>query len=1292
MFICPTQVRWFGSIDERPWAIMNMMGILNMPSHTPRHGDTRVGSRTIYKKPGSWIRLVWIAGIFFTGLYLLIVYLLPLTGLVGQPTVPLRTSIEVIVCFVPIITGLLLTIGKIQLQNPMISVESSTLLVQLDDHIIGTCCLDIISVSGSVYLDEYGKPRYNESMLLAMRAGMDKSLVMAFEAGISDGEPFLRIFITTTGHNKAQIHETLRREATRTEAILLSSLSNVELNLLEDESLRSAVLAYFDGLEFETHDLVIRERFHSPTLITLRGLPRSFPAQDASQVGTFISTALRQGYSTSMTCVFSTAKPGKEKRAMESQWRSIQAKEKRKEESLQDHATKKKLVTQYEEIQDKVGWFDATVYFKVGSSNDRSVDADLDGVRGLIHSIWGGSDSIKLGTQKLSRRTMFRIITRRHMKRQRMHLVRLVSLINTPIRQLPIITPRHSPIFPVPPKELVENEILIGETIFEGRRLSNVGLEVDWLREHVAILGATGTGKTTLVKHLMFQLTEKTNVPWWIFDVKGSEYQGLVGHIESDITILKPGLDTSFVFNLIDTELAEDESYAHSTFVILRELLNERGDSSELSPAMEKLLRESVMKVVETSVEGNSVQALINTVSKLAGNDRIGGMTRDALLNRLEILNREPLGSILGGGSETVRFSDLLNKRVILDLSYVARVGGMDSARLLYNLVAKRIFDASMKRGVIDGLHHVVVLEEASNLVPESYTRHSAADVTTGESMVMLQRATGQGVIVVSTRPNISSNILANTAVKIVFRLPYDSQIGGRFLSLNEDQEQYLRMIKRGRALMSIPQTETFEIVTQRFSDRVKKIETLASTEYETIHLSDSSMSSEKEDSVRKPETVEPVDVPEGQTLVFNRIDRLGSHVVAFLASEEWATENEIRNLLLVLESKVEEDDISEVIRNLVSLGTIEREALALVDGGFVFTLPGKALKAVKHVIVEYIYGRLGLEYNPTTVSDDSDWPDIILEDRAVVVIPEHLRASSMKLTLDQIRKQMRRLQNNVSELFVVVRGSVAAAKLREMMDSSEEFNEVSVVSAFPRSLDSIIEGLVQVSDVSDESLIQAQLTEETGNDEQVDLIGAMHDVGSATNRAIQIRLWFGLIQDLVDISNGQVRWEELLEFIETTALQSLKGRSAPLNMEEGKRALTELLADEVLVALRVGDQSQFLELTGGLWLVNSSVLKRLKEEAIITLERELKKHHPNVSRNHGYYDLCVGTTSYVIFPNQQQLNTLLHLHSDVACRTCKSTRVVCVLTASEYLEESVATPSNLIVRTMDDKMSALVT
>jgi hypothetical protein len=208
---------------------------------------------------------------------------------------------------------------------------------------------------------------------------------------------------------------------------------------------------------------------------------------------------------------------------------------------------------------------------------------------------------------------------------------------------------------------------------------------------------------------------------------------------------------------------------------------------------------------------------------------------------------------------------------------------------------------------------------------------------------------------------------------------------------------------------------------------------------------------------------------------------------------------------------------------------------------------------------------------------------------------------------------------------------------------------------------------------------------------EKIDLRGAVHDVGSATSRAVQMRLWFGLIEDFVGLSDGHVAWDALLEFIETTALQSLKGRSAPMSVEEGKRALTELLADEVLVALRVGDEKRYTDFEKGLWIVNSSVLGNLKERAINLLIGGIGKQIGPVSQGHEYYDFCVGKKSYVVFPTQQQLNTLLNLHSDLACRICGSTQVICLLTAAEYLDDSAIVPANLTMKTMDDAIAEML-
>lgn len=97
-----------------------------------------------------------------------------------------------------------------------------------------------------------------------------------------------------------------------------------------------------------------------------------------------------------------------------------------------------------------------------------------------------------------------------------------------------------APVFPVPLRELIENELVIGKTIYGGRCISDIGIRSEWLREHVTVLGATGTGKTNLVKKLMLELSLKTNVPWWVFDIKGSEYADLA-RWDSNILILSPG-------------------------------------------------------------------------------------------------------------------------------------------------------------------------------------------------------------------------------------------------------------------------------------------------------------------------------------------------------------------------------------------------------------------------------------------------------------------------------------------------------------------------------------------------------------------------------------------------------------------------------------------------------------------------------------------------------------------------------------------------------------------------------
>ncbi len=700
-----------------------------------------------------------------------------------------------------------------------------------------------------------------------------------------------------------------------------------------------------------------------------------------------------------------------------------------------------------------------------------------------------------------------------------------------------------------------------------------------------------------------------------------------------------------------------------------------------------------------------SVQALIEAIEGLAQKDeRTGDITRDALLNRLQVLSAEPLGSILKGGPDALRITELMTKRVIFDLRHVARTGGMEAARLLYNLVAKRIFEAALRRGITSDLKHVVVLEEASNLIPESYARLTAADVTTGESMVMLQRATGQGVIVVSTRPNISSNVLANTATKFIFRLPYDSEIGARFLSLDSEQERYLRSSKTGRAMTVLPGMDAFEVAVIPFrrNDYMDQSIRESTTTKSKTHLIDESETPEETtekghiEKIDTPPTSESLDDSTTQlyrdgmhesTTTSDIAERsnLVNRIIAFLASGVGRSQADIDQFLISLDNDNREGvQASDVLRELVASSRVERIAVPLVDGGFVYALPGLGLKAVKETIIEYVMNNL---HGPITVhrEDVEDgFTELLLGTHAVFVFADHLKMSSMDMAISRIRRYMKQLSPEIEKLTVVVRGSIAASKLRELMDRSDEFDAVEVISAFPSSLQKMIQEIFQ--QISEKGSHSKSPDEIVGPETEHPLLpDERKEQHSSQGYTPQTRLWSELIQEFVELTGGHVLWEDIHGFIETTATQSLNTRSPPLSIEQGHKTLTEMLADETLIAVRVDNRERRISLEEGLWILNVATLQKLKEEVIKSIETELYRIGKSVSRYHEGYDLCAEGTSFVVFPTQQQLGTLCQIRQTPVCRICNSKQVICVLSAAEYRGDIPQDISHLTITTLDE-------
>ncbi len=594
---------------------------------------------------------VWAAITAITVAYFITVYLTPMLGLIESPVISGRPSIETVLCGITIICSIVASLSY--LASPSVRVEetSQTLLVHVGSHVVGVRCLEVVSISPSSSSDG-NSADHNISVLQALRAGMNSGVNVCFEVGVRSRHPFIRFFISYIGSSVEEINGTLHREAARIEAVLISSLQNVQIVQLEEEALRNALLALTTITIPAANPNELWVSAVPAMYYVIRGRPR-VSTGFGKQIDAFLSSMLRQGIDGALSCIFSPAAPSRNKYRLEQEWRQIRHREKKREDSLKDQISKEHLLREFSALRDSKGWFLVSVFARVvapphsGETEERFL--------AIVRSIWGGNDSYQIKPLKPNTRSLLKVLLRRHLGADRMHVSSLSAYVGTPVQQIPEISSSVSPALPVPPKHLTDNEIFIGWSVYKDQPFNRVGLKIEWFREHIAVLGATGMGKTTLVRHIMQELTRKTDVPWWIFDVKGSEYWSLQDESD-DILILHPGADPNLRISFIDGEAEDVRTAAHATFAILRDILRERSSSAELSPSMERLLLEALEET--TSMDNCSVTSLIHAIEKRRS-DHAKSLTVDALLNRLEILRREPLATIFSDDMDPIRISSL---------------------------------------------------------------------------------------------------------------------------------------------------------------------------------------------------------------------------------------------------------------------------------------------------------------------------------------------------------------------------------------------------------------------------------------------------------------------------------------------------------------------------------------------------------------------------------------------------------------------------------------------------------
>ncbi len=352
----------------------------------------------------------------------------------------------------------------------------------------------------------------------------------------------------------------------------------------------------------------------------------------------------------------------------------------------------------------------------------------------------------------------------------------------------PKIKPRHHP------RDL--NEALpLGRVLFGEESGAPVFLSKKEILRHVAIFGATGSGKTTTAATILLKLLEK-GVSVLVIDWHG-EYSELAKRVGGEF-FTPGGEEHPIVLNPF--ELIQGGDIEESLDLIVDFF----SDLFHLSHAQVFMLKEAVRNAYENALARGSAPTLADVLQEVGMIPIRSGWdheTKMALLRRLKKLAEGKAGRALNGFS-TVDLHQFFNGFKVVDLSGLS---DLTVRSVVAATILKLAYDYFTALGGSEDLRQVIVVEEASNIMPP---RRREEPPGVGERVLMELRKFGVGMVILAQSPTaISSEVLKNTSIKIVhaLRSSEDLKVLPSLMFAEDEVKQRLMKLNPGEALLISP-------------------------------------------------------------------------------------------------------------------------------------------------------------------------------------------------------------------------------------------------------------------------------------------------------------------------------------------------------------------------------------------------------------------------------------------------------------------------------------------------------
>jgi len=350
-----------------------------------------------------------------------------------------------------------------------------------------------------------------------------------------------------------------------------------------------------------------------------------------------------------------------------------------------------------------------------------------------------------------------------------------------------------------PSKENSKGTYLLGDVIYNKKKLHPLYLKQEDFLKQVGIFAITGEGKTNLAYLLALQLLE-SKTPFMVIDWKRS-WRNLLSlenkHPElKNVQVLTIGRDTlPFLWNVFRAPPGTDKEFWVGTIAdaLERSHLSGPGVAYYFNKIYSKLLKGLPDDFYPNFFDG--IRELRNI--KVFGREANWKQTAQRIFQSFT-LGR---ASKVFNARNPIKLEELLDKPVILELDLEMP----KPLRMFFSeMILRWIHLYRLSQGETDSLKHVLFLEEVHNLFAQTSFNK---DNTSLENLYREIRGFGQGIVSITQHPSLLPiELLGNCHTQIYLGLQHadDITMARKSLFLDYEEEEYLNILNVGECIVKI--------------------------------------------------------------------------------------------------------------------------------------------------------------------------------------------------------------------------------------------------------------------------------------------------------------------------------------------------------------------------------------------------------------------------------------------------------------------------------------------------------